>query len=257
MSEVIYIDDDECAHQASSEDVTRSSKRKAGSAEEVVDPRTPTVTDRADQGAAATSPPRSKASKRQPSILFTGIVCPEEEEIVKQLGGSLAPSPERCTHLVTDKFRRTVKTMCCIAKGTPIVDIAWIEKCEEAKTFVDHSPFLLKDRGAEKHFKFRLDETLRRAAPSSGLFYGWRIHATANVLPSPEDLKKIVSCAGATYLAEMPTRCNGWPTIIVSCKEDLKSCMESRERHVPIVSAEFVLSGLLQYKVDFGAHTLD
>ncbi|XP_077548945.1 mediator of DNA damage checkpoint protein 1-like [Haemaphysalis longicornis] len=235
MSEVIYIDDDECAHQASSEDVTRSSKRKAGSAEEVVDPRTPPVTDRADQGAAATSPPRSKASKRQPSILFTGIVCPEEEEIVKQLGGSLAPSPERCTHLVTDKFRRTVKTMCCIAKGTPIVDIAWIEKCEEAKTFVDHSPFLLKDRGAEKHFKFRLDETLRRAAPSS----------------------EIVSCAGATYLAEMPTRCNGWPTIIVSCKEDLKSCMESTERHVPIVSAEFVLSGLLQYKVDFGAHTLD
>ncbi|KAH9362924.1 hypothetical protein HPB48_014294 [Haemaphysalis longicornis] len=59
------------------------------------------------------------------------------------------------------------------------------------------------------------------------------------------------------YLAEMPTRCNGWPTIIVSCKEDLKSCMESTERHVPIVSAEFVLSGLLQYKVDFGAHTLD
>ncbi|KAK8782677.1 hypothetical protein V5799_015980, partial [Amblyomma americanum] len=35
------------------------------------------------------------------------------------------------------QFRRTVKSLCCIGKGTPIVDVSWIKKCRELKSFVE------------------------------------------------------------------------------------------------------------------------
>ncbi|KAK8763349.1 hypothetical protein V5799_034045 [Amblyomma americanum] len=72
----------------------------------------------------------------KPEVLFTGIDCTEEEQVVRELGGAVATTASDCTHLVTDKFRRTVKSLYCISKGTPIIDVSWIKKCHESKAFI-------------------------------------------------------------------------------------------------------------------------
>ncbi|KAH7975610.1 hypothetical protein HPB52_003703 [Rhipicephalus sanguineus] len=106
------------------------------------------------------SPAPKKTAKVKPKVLFTGIDDTRTEE-----------------------FRRTVKALCCIGKGTPIVDVAWIKKCQEAGAFVDHVPHMLLDKKAEKALNFNLRDTLTKAS-TGGVLRGWSVHATAHVLPN-------------------------------------------------------------------------
>ncbi|NXS40339.1 MDC1 protein, partial [Balaeniceps rex] len=64
-----------------------------------------------------------------PQVLFTGVVAsPGMEVALKTLGGSMATSVFDCTHLVTDRVRRTVKFLCAVARGVPIVTPEWLHK---------------------------------------------------------------------------------------------------------------------------------
>lgn len=45
-----------------------------------------------------------------------------------RLGGGLAKGVADMTHLVTDKVRRTVKFLCAVARGVPIVTPEWLSK---------------------------------------------------------------------------------------------------------------------------------
>lgn len=64
-----------------------------------------------------------------PQVLFTGVVAsPGMEVALKTLGGSMATSVFDCTHLVTDRVRRTVKFLCAVARGIPIVTPEWLHK---------------------------------------------------------------------------------------------------------------------------------
>uniref|UniRef100_A0AAY5KBT4 Mediator of DNA damage checkpoint protein 1 n=1 Tax=Esox lucius TaxID=8010 RepID=A0AAY5KBT4_ESOLU len=58
-------------------------------------------------------------------VLFTGVVDEEGEKVVCRLGGSLAKGVADMTHLVTDRVRRTVKFLCAVARGVPIVTTDW------------------------------------------------------------------------------------------------------------------------------------
>lgn len=60
-------------------------------------------------------------------------------QIVRALGGTLVDSIYECSHLVTDKVRRTVKLLCGVARGIPIVQLAWLEHCKAAKVFIGKS----------------------------------------------------------------------------------------------------------------------
>ncbi|XP_049513864.1 mediator of DNA damage checkpoint protein 1 [Dermacentor silvarum] len=229
-------------------------KRKADAPE--VKPEVPRkARSRRDEQADSSLAPK-KAVKVKPKVLFTGIDSTSTEEVVRDLGGTIATNVSTCTHLVTDKFRRTVKALCCIGKGTPIVDVAWIKKCQEAGAFVDHMPHMLLDKKAEKTLRFSLRDTLAKAS-AGGVLRGWSVHATPRVLPSPSDMKEIVMCAGGKYLDNLPARSSTSTTVVVSCKEDLKACARARNNGVPVVAAEFVLSGLLQHKLDIEAHRLE
>ncbi|XP_065303541.1 mediator of DNA damage checkpoint protein 1-like isoform X2 [Dermacentor albipictus] len=232
----------------------RRGKRKADVP--VVKPEVPRkAKSRRDEQADSSLAPK-KVTKVKPKVLFTGIDSTSAEEVVRDLGGAIATNASMCTHLVTDKFRRTVKALCCIGKGTPIVDVAWIKKCQEAGAFVDHMPHMLLDKKAEKALHFSLRDTLAKAS-AGGVLRGWSVHATPHVLPSPSDMKEIVTCAGGKYLDNLPARTSTSTTVVVSCKEDLKACSRARNNGVPVVAAEFVLSGLLQHKLDMEAHRLE
>ncbi|KAF1584424.1 UNVERIFIED_CONTAM: Mediator of DNA damage checkpoint protein 1, partial [Eudyptes pachyrhynchus] len=64
-----------------------------------------------------------------PQVLFTGVVAsPGMEVALKTLGGSMATSVFDCTHLVTDRVRRTVKFLCAVARGVPVVTPEWLHE---------------------------------------------------------------------------------------------------------------------------------
>ncbi|NWU46754.1 MDC1 protein, partial [Dromas ardeola] len=73
--------------------------------------------------------PRGGPGSAPPKVLFTGVVAsPDMEVALRTLGGSMATSVFDCTHLVTDRVRRTVKFLCAVARGVPIVTPEWLHK---------------------------------------------------------------------------------------------------------------------------------
>lgn len=50
------------------------------------------------------------------------------ERTVLALGGSLASSVAEASHLVTDRIRRTVKFLCALGRGIPILSLAWLHE---------------------------------------------------------------------------------------------------------------------------------
>lgn len=61
-------------------------------------------------------------------VLFTGVVDQAGEKVLARLGGCMAKGVADMTCLVTDKVRRTVKFLCALAKGVPIVTTDWLDK---------------------------------------------------------------------------------------------------------------------------------
>ncbi|OCT67923.1 mediator of DNA damage checkpoint protein 1 isoform X2 [Xenopus laevis] len=180
-------------------------------------------------------------------VLFTGVVDPAGEETIRNLGGEVAESIFDCTHLVTDRIRRTVKFLCALARGIPIVTLDWLDKCKKSKCFLSPAQFLVKDKEQEKNFNFVLSESLQKAKKKP-LFQGYEIHVTPNVKPEPEHMKDIIQCSGATFLAKMP-KVYKEKYIIVSCKED-SSRYKSVPSRIPVTSAEFILTGILRQEIN-------
>ncbi|WAR23613.1 MDC1-like protein [Mya arenaria] len=96
-------------------------------------------------------------------VMFTGVVDEQGEKIVKDLGGELVGDVTMVTHLVTDQVRRTMKFLCCVARGVPIVSPEWLKASKDSGMFLDPTPFLVKDDASEKKYKFILHLSLDRA----------------------------------------------------------------------------------------------
>uniref|UniRef100_A0A8C9SL87 Mediator of DNA damage checkpoint protein 1 n=1 Tax=Scleropages formosus TaxID=113540 RepID=A0A8C9SL87_SCLFO len=195
-----------------------------------------------------------KLSDLESAVLFTGLTDDQGETTVLRLGGSMAKGVSDMTHLVTDKVRRTVKFLCAVARGIPVVTTAWLEKCGKSAAFLSPSAFLVKDVEQEKKFNFCLEESLR-VARAQPLLQGYEIHVTRSVKPEPSQMKDIISCSGARYLPKMPT-VQKLKTVVISCEEDASLCGPALSASLPVLSAEFLLSGILQQKVDLVTHAL-
>ncbi|XP_061573122.1 mediator of DNA damage checkpoint protein 1 [Cololabis saira] len=218
----------------------------------------------ADSPAAAKTPRSSSASPAASAriragnqaykVLFTGVVDEDGEQVLARLGGSMAEGVADMNCLVTDKVRRTVKFLCAVAKGVPIVTTDWLEKSGKAGCFLSTHSFVVKDPEQETKFSFCLQESLK-AANSQRLLQGYEIHVTKSVKPEPVHMKDIISSSGATFLPKMPTSQKP-QTVVISCEEDLRLCGPALSASLPIVSAEFILTGILQQKRDFQTHAL-
>ncbi|XP_041962791.1 mediator of DNA damage checkpoint protein 1 [Alosa sapidissima] len=211
--------------------------------------------------AAAESPTPTKSARRSVGtsrqahkVLFTGVSDEAAEAVVARLGGSMAKGVSDMTHLVTDAVRRTVKFMCAVARGVPIVTPDWLKKCGRAGSFLPADEFLVKDAEQERKFNFRLQESLS-VASSQPLLQGYEIHVTRSVKPEPAQMKDIIVSCGARYLPKMPS-VNKPQTVVVSCAEDAALCSSAVAASIPVVSSEFLLTGILQQQADVLAHAL-
>lgn len=71
-----------------------------------------------------------------PQVLFTGVADARGERAVLALGGHLASSVAEASCLVTDRIRRTVKFLCALGRGIPILSLDWLYQVrgQEVKT---------------------------------------------------------------------------------------------------------------------------
>ncbi|XP_060936665.1 mediator of DNA damage checkpoint protein 1 isoform X2 [Limanda limanda] len=234
-------------------------------------PETPTSrVSRKRQAPAASSPvaktPRSSSSSSPAArgrlqaaspaykVLFTGVTDEAGERVLARLGGSMAKGVADMDCLVTDQVRRTIKFLCAVAKGIPIVSTCWLEKSGKAGSFLSPNAFVVKDPEQEKKFGFCLQTSLTMAS-SHLLLQGYEIHVTKSVKPDPAQMKDIISCSGAKFLPKMPSS-HKPRTVVISCEEDWSLCGPAVSASLPVVTAEFILSGILQQKVDLQTHAL-
>ncbi|XP_063439986.1 mediator of DNA damage checkpoint protein 1-like isoform X2 [Mytilus trossulus] len=197
---------------------------------------------------------RKSVEPNKPKVMFTGVVDEHGQKIIKELGGEFVNSVQECTHLVTDKVRRTVKFLCCLARGIPIVTLQWIESCKQSAMFVDCHKFPVKDTATEKQYKFSLSRSLEKAKESC-LLQGYKVHVTKSVKPEPSQMEEIIECAGGQYLSTIPKK-GGDNIVIVSCPDDESLCTAAIKAGIPVVNSEFILTGILRQEVNINSYSI-
>ncbi|XP_007090655.2 mediator of DNA damage checkpoint protein 1 isoform X1 [Panthera tigris] len=179
-----------------------------------------------------------------PKVLFTGVVDARGERAVLALGGSLASSVAEASHLVTDRVRRTVKFLCALGRGIPILSLDWLHQSRKAGCFLPPDEYVVADPEQEKNFGFSLRDALSRARERR-LLEGYEIHVTPGVQPPPPQMGEIISCCGGTVLPSMP-RSYKPQRVVITCSQDFSRCSIPFRVGLPILSPEFLLTGVLK-----------
>ncbi|XP_050578684.1 uncharacterized protein LOC126916689 isoform X5 [Bombus affinis] len=215
---------------------------------------TPNRTRRSMSSSFATQSP----FKIKHKILFTGISSNDYSKLLTKLGASQVEDPTKCTVLVTDKVRRTVKFLCALALPVPIVSVDWLINSEKVGHFIELENYILKDLAAEAKFRFKLGKSLEKAKEHK-LLKGYTLVLTPNTAPPPLELKNIIiSCGGKALLRPPPKL---WPqqSVIISPKEDLadaKKFLAKAPKTVTVQSTEFILTGILRQELEFNEFKL-
>ncbi|KAI9564686.1 hypothetical protein GHT06_008427 [Daphnia sinensis] len=201
---------------------------------------------------ASSSPSIPEATRRrkrplagQVRVLFTVINDDGEHgKIVESLGGRVVTTFKDCSVLVTDRIRRTLKFLCCVGLGTPIVGVEWLTKCRSSRKFVDPWLHLLLDKAGEEKFNFKLSESLE-VAKETPLLSGWIFHATPSVIPKPVEMQEIVESCGGIYFEESDNSVDD-NKIVISCESDRKTWPSWKKKCATLVDKEAILSGVLK-----------
>ncbi|XP_068856242.1 mediator of DNA damage checkpoint protein 1 [Aphelocoma coerulescens] len=177
-------------------------------------------------------------------VLFTGLVAsPALLVALGTLGGTEATSVHDCSHLVTDGARRTLKLLCALARGVPIVTPEWLLQSSHGGRPLSPAPFLPRC----PPLGLRLRPALARARRQP-LLQGYGVHVTPSVRPRPEDIRDIVTCCGGTFLPRLP-RGPAPRVLVVSCPQDRALWAPAVAAGLPLLSAEQLLAGVLQQRL--------
>nr|XP_008542012.1 PREDICTED: mediator of DNA damage checkpoint protein 1 isoform X10 [Equus przewalskii] len=199
-----------------------------------------------EEGILSRSLRRTKPNQEStaPKVLFTGVVDVRGERAVLALGGSLASSVAEASHLVTDRIRRTVKFLCALGRGIPILSLDWLHQSRKAGCFLPPDEYVVTDPEQEENFGFSLRDALSRARERR-LLEGYEIHVTPGVQPPPLQMGEIISCCGGTVLPSMP-RSYKPQRVVITCSQDFPRCAIPSRVGLPILSPEFLLTGVLK-----------
>ncbi|XP_078492143.1 uncharacterized protein LOC101243469 [Ciona intestinalis] len=193
----------------------------------------------------------------KPKVMFTGVVDELGEKIVHDLGGHMTDDMHECTHLITDKIRRTVKFMCAVVRGAYILNRDWLKDSKKQWRFLPEEDYELREdhnnstssstsMSLEEQFNFNLHESLKIARSRSlPLFHDLRIHVMKSVLPPPNEMYQIILCGGGEVVKRMPGSDAG--VIIIGVEGEKRT---KKQLGVRMMSKEFILTGILQQKLD-------
>ncbi|XP_041805839.1 PAX-interacting protein 1 [Chelmon rostratus] len=211
------------------------------------------------------SPSKKLPPESTPRVMFTGFEPAQVQQYTKRLhalGGEVADSSQKVTHLVASKVTRTVKFLTAMSVVKHIVSPEWLEESWRSQKFVDEQSYILRDAEAEVLFGFSLEESLKRAN-SAPLFKGKYFYLTPGICPSLSTMKSILESAGGKLLAKQPSyrkimehkQNKNLPEIIlISCDNDLHLCREYFLKNIDVHNAEFILTGVLTQKLNYDSY---
>ncbi|XP_054870620.1 PAX-interacting protein 1 [Amphiprion ocellaris] len=211
------------------------------------------------------SPSKKLPPESTPRVMFTGFEPMQVQQYTKRLhalGGEVADSSLKATHLVASKVTRTVKFLTAMSVVKHIISPEWLEESWRSQKFVDEQSYTLRDAEAEVLFGFSLEESLKRAH-SAPLFKGKYFYLTPGICPSLSTMKSILESAGGKLLAKQPSyrkimehkQNKNLPDIIlISCDNDLHLCREYFLKNIDVHNAEFILTGVLTQKLDYDSY---
>lgn len=211
------------------------------------------------------TPTKKLPPESTPYVFFTGFEPLHAQQYIKKLydlGGEVADSAQKCTHLVANKVTRTVKFLTAISVVKHIVTPEWLEESWKSQKFVDEQSYMLRDAEAEVLFCFSLEESLKRAHAAQ-LFKGKYFYITPGICPSLSTMKVIVESAGGKVLSKQPSyrkimehkQNKNLPEIIlISCDNDLHLCREYFLKNIDVHNAELVLTGVLTQSLDYESY---
>uniref|UniRef100_A0A674E407 PAX-interacting protein 1 n=1 Tax=Salmo trutta TaxID=8032 RepID=A0A674E407_SALTR len=211
------------------------------------------------------SPTKKLPPESTPYIFFTGFEPTQVQQFMKRLhnlGGEVAESAQKCTHLVANKVTRTVKFLTAMSIVKHIVTPEWLEESWKSQKFVDEQNYMLRDAEAEVLFGFSLEESLKRAH-TAPLFKGKYFYITPGICPSLITMKAIVESAGGKVLPKQPSfrkimehkqNKNLAEIILISCENDLHLCREYFLKNIDTHNAEFILTGVLTQNMDYESY---
>ncbi|XP_067330565.1 PAX-interacting protein 1 isoform X2 [Channa argus] len=211
------------------------------------------------------SPSKKLPPESTPHVMFTGFEPTQVQQYIKRLhalGGEVADSSQKITHLVASKVTRTIKFLTAISVVKHIVGPGWLEESWRSQKFVDEQSYILRDAEAEVLFGFSLEESLKRAH-TSPLFKGKYFYLTPGICPSISTMKSILESAGGKLMAKQPSyrkimehkQNKNLPEIIlISCDNDLHLCREYFLKNIDVHNAEFILTGVLTQKLDYDSY---
>ncbi|KAE8745185.1 hypothetical protein FOCC_FOCC008076 [Frankliniella occidentalis] len=151
-------------------------------------------------------------------------------------------------------MRRTVKLLCFLGRGLPIVGPPWLLHSKAAGRLLDPWEHILTDQESEMKFNANLSESLKKSGQNP-ISQGYHIYVTKNVKPIPEEIKAIVTSCGGVILPRAPS---AWPanSKAISCVED-KTTWTKYTKKIPIVSPEWLLEGVLRQQLNLEDHRLN
>uniref|UniRef100_A0A4W4DRW1 PAX-interacting protein 1 n=1 Tax=Electrophorus electricus TaxID=8005 RepID=A0A4W4DRW1_ELEEL len=212
-------------------------------------------------------PTKKLPAELTPYVFFTGFEPLQTQQHTKklyELGGEVADSAQKCTHLVASKVTRTVKFLTAISVVKHIVTPEWLQESWKSQKFVDEQNYMLHDAEAEVLFDFSLEESLKRAH-ATPLFKGKYFYITPGICPGLGTMKAIVESAGGKLLPKQPSfrkimehkQNKNLPEIVlISCDNDLHLCREYFLKSIDVHNAEFILTGVLTQTLDYESYPL-
>lgn len=194
---------------------------------------------------AATTPTRYLPQPKT-IIVFTGLEASDlTKRTIKSLSGTLSEDIKSCSHLITDKVKRTVKFLCAIGRGLPIVNETWLKQSKGCKTFVSADDFIIKDKASEKLYSFDLVKSIMSARKTAFL-EGWSFHPTSACKPDANQLNDILSCNGGTLLRKAPKSFQDKLIVLANRTENIK---HFQILGLPICTTELILTGVLRQRL--------
>jgi len=154
--------------------------------------------------------------------------------------------------LVVDRIRRTKKFFMCLARGALILSPAWIDTIIKENRYIPYEKYYLEDTNAETRYGFQLRESVH-LAKQGPIFQNYKFFCTKDTSPPYDDLKDIIEAAGGILIEKINMNKPGKDLICVVGQIHKNEYEDLFKKNIPIVSEEFILSGISKQKLDFDA----
>ncbi|KAG5444249.1 Mediator of DNA damage checkpoint protein 1 [Clonorchis sinensis] len=205
--------------------------------------------------------------KAELQLLFSGVDSSRFNQIFPALGACETDDVMLATHLITDRWKRTIKMLYARARGIPIISQDWLTTCVRTrkKPYPDPMKFRLSEPSPPSPPGCRTGRPSRplkapEKVEQTNFLRGWSISSTLGVSPAPDDLARLTELAGGRWkpyseLLHSSGHEKHHKAVVVTTEKDLFEVQSGRRKrgsklppslNMPSVSMEWFLQTIMR-----------